>query len=103
MGVPKEDALKMTSCIICTPPNIIRVSKFRRMKWAWHVARMGDIWNACKILVGKPEEKRILEAYWSDFSFSSLNLLTYTVELVSYGACILRMYFFNENENLISW
>jgi hypothetical protein len=36
-------------------PNIIRVIKSRRMKWAEHVARMGEMRNACNILVGKPE------------------------------------------------
>jgi hypothetical protein len=30
------------------------------MKWAGHVARMGDNKNAYRILVGKPEEKRPL-------------------------------------------
>jgi hypothetical protein len=27
----------------------------RRMRWAEHVARMGEMINACKILIGKPE------------------------------------------------
>jgi hypothetical protein len=39
-------------------PNIIRVIKSRRMTLAGHVARMGEIINACSILVGKPEGKR---------------------------------------------
>jgi len=30
------------------------------MKWARHVARMGEIRNSYKILVGKPEEERRL-------------------------------------------
>jgi hypothetical protein len=41
-------------------PNIIRIIKSRRMKWAGHVARMGETWNAYGILVGKPEGKRPL-------------------------------------------
>jgi hypothetical protein len=41
-------------------PDIIRVIKSRRMKWAEYVVRMGDRRNACKILVGKPEGKRPL-------------------------------------------
>jgi hypothetical protein len=32
----------------------------RRMRWAGHVARMGEKRNACRILVGKPEGKRPL-------------------------------------------
>jgi hypothetical protein len=40
-------------------PNIIRMIKKRRMRWAGHVARMGEKRNACRIL-GKPEGKRPL-------------------------------------------
>jgi hypothetical protein len=35
--------------------------KSRRMRWAGHVARMGEKRNAYRILVGKPEGKRPLE------------------------------------------
>jgi hypothetical protein len=35
-----------------TSPNIIRI-KSRRMRWAMHVARMGEKRNAYRILVGK--------------------------------------------------
>jgi hypothetical protein len=41
-------------------PNIIRVIKSRRMRWAAHVARMGEKRNAYRLLVGKPEGKRPL-------------------------------------------
>jgi hypothetical protein len=40
-------------------PNIIRM-KSKRMRWAGHVARMGETRNAYRILVGKPEGKRPL-------------------------------------------
>jgi hypothetical protein len=36
-------------------PNIIRVMKSRRMRWAGHVARMGKKRSAYRILVGRPE------------------------------------------------
>jgi hypothetical protein len=36
--------------------NIIRLIK-SRMRWAGHVARMGETRNAYRILVGKPEGK----------------------------------------------
>jgi hypothetical protein len=39
-------------------PNIIRMIKARRMRWAGHVARMGEKSNAHRILVGKREGKR---------------------------------------------
>jgi hypothetical protein len=38
-------------------PDIIMVTKSRRMRWAKHAARVGEIRNAYKILVGKPEGK----------------------------------------------
>jgi hypothetical protein len=41
-------------------PNIVRVVKSRRMRWAGHVARMGEERGAHRFLVGKPEEKRPL-------------------------------------------
>jgi hypothetical protein len=41
-------------------PSIIRVIKSRRMRWAEHVARMGEKRNAYRILMGKPEGKRPL-------------------------------------------
>jgi hypothetical protein len=36
-------------------PSIIRIIKSGRMRWAGHVARMGEKRNAYRILVGKPE------------------------------------------------
>jgi hypothetical protein len=41
-------------------PSIIRIIKSRRMRWAGHVARMGEKRNAYRSLVGKPEGKRPL-------------------------------------------
>ena len=41
-------------------PNIVRVVKSRRMRWAGHVARMGEGRGVHKVLVGKPEGKRPL-------------------------------------------
>jgi hypothetical protein len=40
--------------------NIIRMIKSGRMRWAGHVARMGENRNAYRIFVGKPEGKRPL-------------------------------------------
>jgi hypothetical protein len=41
-------------------PNIIRIIKSRRMRWASHVVRMGENRNAYRLLMGKPEGKRPL-------------------------------------------
>jgi hypothetical protein len=38
-------------------PNIVRVIKSRRMRWAGHVARMGEGRGAYRVLVGRPEGK----------------------------------------------
>jgi len=39
-------------------PNIVQVIKSRRMKWAGHVAHMGEERGVYSFLVGKPEGKR---------------------------------------------
>jgi hypothetical protein len=41
-------------------PSIIRIIKSRRMRWAGHVARMGEKKNSYRLLVGNPERKRPL-------------------------------------------
>jgi hypothetical protein len=39
-------------------PNIVRVIKSRRMRWAGHVARMGEGKGIYRVLVGRPKRKR---------------------------------------------
>ena len=41
-------------------PKIVRVVKSRRMRWAGHVARMGEDRGVHRVLVGKSEGKRPL-------------------------------------------
>ena len=38
-------------------PNIVRVTKSRRMRWAGNVARMGEARGLYRVMVGKPEER----------------------------------------------
>ena len=45
-----------SNCVII----IVRVVKSRRMRWAGHVARMGEGRGVHRVLVGKPEGKRPL-------------------------------------------
>jgi hypothetical protein len=45
---------------LCSSPNIVRVIKSRTMRWAGHVARMGEGRDAYRVLVGRPEGKRPL-------------------------------------------
>ena len=64
---PKRDAVKEVwrkihneiNELYCSP-NIFRVIKSRRMRWAGHVARMEEGRGVYRILVGKPEGKRPL-------------------------------------------
>jgi len=41
-------------------PNIVRVIKWRRMRWVGHVARMEDRRTVYRVVEGKPEGKRPL-------------------------------------------
>jgi hypothetical protein len=69
-------------------PDIIRQIKSRRMRWAGHVACMGEGRNMYRVLVGKPEGKdhmkdqgvdgrvrskwtsgRLVEGVWSGFTW----------------------------------
>jgi hypothetical protein len=50
-------------------PNIVRVVKSRRMRWAGHVARMAEGRSVYRVLVGKSEGRRQLETprrRWED-------------------------------------
>jgi hypothetical protein len=50
-------------------PNIIRVIKLRRIRWAAHVACMGQKRGAYRILVGRPEGRQPLgrpRCRWED-------------------------------------
>ena len=38
-------------------PNIVRVIKSRRIRWAGNVARMGEVRGVYRVLLGKPEGK----------------------------------------------
>jgi hypothetical protein len=55
--------------------NIISVIRSKRMNWVGHVAHMGEIRNAYKSLVGRPEGKRPLgrpRRRWKDNNRISL-------------------------------
>jgi hypothetical protein len=50
-------------------PSIVRVIIARRMRWAGHVTRMGEVRDAYNILVGMPEGRRQLgrpRCRWED-------------------------------------
>jgi hypothetical protein len=55
-------------------PSIVRVTKARRMRWAGHVARMGEVRGAYNILVWRSEGRRPLERprrRWEDGSLGN--------------------------------
>jgi hypothetical protein len=51
-------------CDLYSSPCIIRTIKSRGMRWAGHVARMGEKRNAYRLLVGKPKGRRPLGRPW---------------------------------------
>jgi hypothetical protein len=62
---PCNEELNVLYC----SPSIVRVIKLRRMRWAGHVARMGERRGMYRVLVGKAEGKRQLGRHrrrWED-------------------------------------
>jgi PAS domain-containing protein len=45
---------------LSSSPNVVRRMKSRKMRWAEHVERMGERRGIYRVLVGKPERKRLL-------------------------------------------
>jgi hypothetical protein len=63
-GSPTEEWRKLHNGVLhnfYSSPDIIRQIKSRRMRWAGHVARMGEGRNVYRLLMGKAERKRPLE------------------------------------------
>jgi hypothetical protein len=59
--------------LLSSTPNIIRVIKSRKLRWAGHVARMGERRGAYRVLVGKPEGRRLLgRPRWKDITEKKL-------------------------------
>jgi hypothetical protein len=44
-------------CDLYCSPNIVQVIKLRRVRWAGHIAGMGERRSIHRVLVGKPEGK----------------------------------------------
>jgi hypothetical protein len=62
-------------------PNIVWVIKLRRMRWAGHVACMGERRGAYRVLVGKPEGMRPLGRPWHRWEDNT----TMDLQEVGYG------------------
>jgi hypothetical protein len=71
-------------------PNIVRVVKSRRIRWAGHVARMGEDRGVYRVLVGKPEGERPLgrpRCRWEDninFLNAELNPICHLLALLAH-------------------
>jgi hypothetical protein len=79
--------------------NIVRVIKSRRMRWAGHVARMGEGRGVYRVLVGRPEGKRPLgrsRRRWEDnikmdlreIGIDGTNCIQLAQDRVQWWACV---------------
>jgi hypothetical protein len=82
-----------------SPPNIVRVIKSRRMRWAGHVARIGEGRGVYRVLVGGPEGKRLLRRprrRWEDdikmdlreTRIDGANWIQLTQDRIQWRACV---------------
>jgi hypothetical protein len=55
--------------------NIVRVIKSRRMRWAGHVARMGEGRGVYRVFVGRPEARD----HWEDLGVGGKISLRWTL------------------------
>jgi hypothetical protein len=60
---------------LCSLPNIVRVIKSRRMRWAGHVARMGQGRGVYRVLVGRPKGRD----HWEDLGVGGRITLRWTL------------------------
>jgi hypothetical protein len=64
LGIPNDELHGLYSS-----SNIVRVIKSRKMRWAGHVARVGEGRGVYRILIGRPKGKRPLgrpRCMWED-------------------------------------
>jgi hypothetical protein len=84
---------------VYSSPNIIRVIKSRRMRWAGHVARMGEGIGVYRVLVGRPAGKRPLGRHrrrWEDninmdlreIGIDGANWIRLAQDRVQWRACV---------------
>jgi hypothetical protein len=79
--------------------NIVRVIKSRRMRWAGHVARMGEGRSVYRVLIGRPQGKRPLgrpRRRWEDnikldlreIGIDEANWIKLAQDMVQLRACV---------------
>jgi hypothetical protein len=67
---------------VYSSPSIIRIIKPRRMKWAGHVARMGEKRNAYRLLVGKIPLRRARRRWVDNIKMDLLEIGWDGVDLI---------------------
>jgi hypothetical protein len=91
MGVPDEVAREWRRLhneelhALYSSPKIIRVNKLKRIRWERHVACMGDRTGAYRVLVERPEGKRLLvrsRRRWEDNIKKDLQEVEWGMDLV---------------------
>jgi hypothetical protein len=80
----------MRNFVICTYPQISSGrSTEARIKWAGHVARMGEVRTVYKVLVGTPKRKRPLgrpRRRWEDWITMDLGEIGWECRVDSIGS-----------------
>jgi hypothetical protein len=95
-------------------PNIVRVIKSRRMRWAGHVARMEEGRSVYRVLVGRPEGKRPLgrpRRRWEDnikmdlkeIGIDGANRIQLAQDRFHWRACINTAMNLRVHTTLTSW
>jgi hypothetical protein len=80
-------------------PNIVRVIKSRSMRWAGHLARMGEGRGVYRVLVGRPEGKRPLgrprrrwevniNLDWREIGIGGANWIQLVQDTIQWRACV---------------
>jgi hypothetical protein len=87
-------------------PSIIRIIKSRRMRWAGHVARIGEKRNSYRLLVGKPEGKRPLgrpRRRWVDNTGCGKLASFFRIALKNSSKDIFSIFFIRKGTHLKLW
>jgi hypothetical protein len=73
-------------------PNFVRMIKSRRMRWAGHVARMGEGRSVYRVCLGVPKERDhwedIIKMYLGEIGIDGANWIQLAQDRVQWQACV---------------